>query len=172
MASQENKADLIGGVNIQAGDPHLKRALFDMSTTAQINDSLRLGGAMLQRNGEESGRLHKARRGAGRLRGTEGALTSRACWWRPRSSAIRTKRRKLRSEAHQEALADALMKGIQAYFRAQSTTCEEPTGVVRHRFWPCRRDVHRTSRPCGPDTTQPGSGATPATRFTAEVIRS
>ena len=33
---------------IHAGDPHLKRALFDMSTTAQINDSLKLGGAMLR----------------------------------------------------------------------------------------------------------------------------
>jgi N-acetylmuramoyl-L-alanine amidase len=58
MASQENKADLIGGVNIQASDPHLKRALFDMSTTAQINDSLKLGGAMLREIGQ-IGRLHK-----------------------------------------------------------------------------------------------------------------
>ena len=40
MADKENKADLIGGVNIKAQDVHLARALLDMSTTAQINDSL------------------------------------------------------------------------------------------------------------------------------------
>jgi N-acetylmuramoyl-L-alanine amidase len=114
MASQENKADLIGGVNIQASDPHLKRALFDMSTTAQINDSLKLGGAMLREIGQV-GRLHKPgveQAGFAVLKAPDipSVLVETAFISNPEEEA------KLRSEAYQEALADSLMKGIQAYF--------------------------------------------------------
>ena len=114
MASQENKADLIGGVNIEASDPHLKRALFDMSTTAQINDSLKLGGAMLREIGQV-GRLHKAgveQAGFAVLKAPDipSVLVETAFISNPEEEAL------LRSEAHQEALADALMRGIQSYF--------------------------------------------------------
>jgi N-acetylmuramoyl-L-alanine amidase len=44
MANRENAADLVGGVNLKAKDPTVQRALLDMSTTAQIKDSLKLGG--------------------------------------------------------------------------------------------------------------------------------
>ena len=47
MADKENKADLIGGVNVKPQDAHVARAMLDMSTTAQINDSLKLGSALL-----------------------------------------------------------------------------------------------------------------------------
>ena len=43
LANKENQADLIGGLNVRAKDQHVQRALLDMSTTAQINDSLTLG---------------------------------------------------------------------------------------------------------------------------------
>ena len=114
IASQENKADLIGGVNIEASDPHLKRALFDMSTTAQINDSLKLGGAMLREIGQV-GRLHKAgveQAGFAVLKAPDipSVLVETAFISNPEEEAL------LRSEAHQEALADALMRGIQSYF--------------------------------------------------------
>jgi len=58
MADRENKADLIGGINIKSHDVHVTRALLDMSTTAQIKDSLKLGSELL---GEirSVGRLHK-----------------------------------------------------------------------------------------------------------------
>ena len=114
MASQENKADLIGGINIQAGDPHLKRALFDMSTTAQINDSLKLGGAMLREIGQV-GRLHKGgveQAGFAVLKAPDipSVLVETAFISNPEEEVL------LRSDPYQEALADALMKGIQAYF--------------------------------------------------------
>lgn len=114
MASQENKADLIGGVNIKASDPHLKRALFDMSTTAQINDSLKLGGAMLREIGQV-GKLHKSgveQAGFAVLKAPDipSVLVETAFISNPEEEA------KLRSETYQDALADALMKGIQAYF--------------------------------------------------------
>ena len=58
MAERENKADEVGGVNVAVQDPHVLRAMLDMSTTAQIKDSLTLGGEVLQRIGKV-GRLHK-----------------------------------------------------------------------------------------------------------------
>ena len=114
MANQENKADLIGGVNIKASDPQVKRALFDMSTTAQINDSLKLGSAMLREIGQV-GKLHKSgveQAGFAVLKAPDipSVLVETAFISNPEEEE------KLRSEPYQEALADALMKGIQAYF--------------------------------------------------------
>ncbi len=116
MASQENKADLVGGVNINASDPHLKRALFDMSTTAQINDSLKLGSAMLRQIGGV-GKLHKGsveQAGFAVLKAPDipSVLVETAFISNPEEEE------KLRSESYQDALADALMKGIESYFAA------------------------------------------------------
>jgi N-acetylmuramoyl-L-alanine amidase len=58
LAKRENDADLIGGINIDVPDPYLKRVLLDLSQTATINDSLKLGGAVLQELGEVN-TLHK-----------------------------------------------------------------------------------------------------------------
>ena len=59
MAERENAADRVGGVNA-AGvqDPQLLQAMLDMSTTAQIKDSLALGREVLGRLGGV-GQLHK-----------------------------------------------------------------------------------------------------------------
>ena len=58
LAKQENDADLIGGVNLGIKDPYLKQTLLDLSQTASINDSLKLGKAVLQEMGGIN-RLHK-----------------------------------------------------------------------------------------------------------------
>ncbi|MDB5828295.1 MAG: cell wall hydrolase/autolysin, partial [Variovorax sp.] len=60
LANKENQADLVGGVNVGSQDAHVQRALLDMSTTAQINDSLKLGTAMLGEIRSIGARLHKA----------------------------------------------------------------------------------------------------------------
>jgi N-acetylmuramoyl-L-alanine amidase len=114
MANQENKADLIGGVNIVAHDAQVKRALLDMSTTAQINDSLQLGGAMLREIGSV-GRLHKpkveqASFAVLKAPDIPSVLVETAFISNPDEED------KLRSAAYQDHLADALMKGIKAYF--------------------------------------------------------
>ena len=72
MANRENASDLVGGVNLNAKDESVLRTLLDMSTTAQIKDSLKLGGEVLGQIGKV-GRLHKAQRRAGELRRAEGA---------------------------------------------------------------------------------------------------
>lgn len=114
MADKENKADLIGGLNVKAKDAQVTRALLDMSTTAQIKDSLQLGGAML---GEikRVGKLHKpkveqASFAVLKAPDIPSILVEAAFISNPEEET------KLNSDAYQEQLADALMKGIEGYF--------------------------------------------------------
>ncbi|WP_293660377.1 N-acetylmuramoyl-L-alanine amidase [Rhodoferax sp. OV413] len=114
MANQENKADTVGGLNVQAKDATVQRALLDMSTTAQINDSLKLGGNLL---GEikRVGKLHKPRveqASFAVLKAPDipSVLVEAAFISNPVEEA------RLNSDDYQNKLADALMRGIQAYF--------------------------------------------------------
>ncbi|MDD2917896.1 N-acetylmuramoyl-L-alanine amidase [Rhodoferax sp.] len=114
MAAKENKADVIGGLNVRARDAQVKRALLDMSTAAQIKDSLQLGGAMLREIGRV-GKLHKPRveqAGFAVLKAPDipSVLVEAAFISNPDEEA------KLNSDAYQIQLADALMRGIEAYF--------------------------------------------------------
>lgn len=114
MAAKENRADLIGGVNIKARDNHVAHALLDMSTTAQINDSLKLGSALLGEIGSV-GRLHKRnveQAGFAVLKAPDipSVLVETAFISNPDEEA------RLRSEGYQEQLADAIMRGIHRYF--------------------------------------------------------
>jgi N-acetylmuramoyl-L-alanine amidase len=114
MADKENKADLIGGVNVRNHDTHVARALLDMTTTAQINDSLKLGSALLGEIGNV-GRLHKVKveqAGFAVLKAPDipSVLVETAFISNPEEEA------RLRSDDYQEQLADALMRGIQRYF--------------------------------------------------------
>ncbi|WP_298925039.1 N-acetylmuramoyl-L-alanine amidase [uncultured Ramlibacter sp.] len=115
MADKENKADLVGGLNVKTQDAHVARAMLDMSTTAQINDSLKLGGALLTEIGGIGARLHKRnveQAGFAVLKAPDipSVLVETAFISNPDEEA------KLRSEAYQEQLADALMRGINRYF--------------------------------------------------------
>ena len=114
MANQENRADAIGGLNIQTRDAHVQRALFDMSTTAQINDSLKLGGEMLG-NIRRIGKLHKPaveQAGFAVLKAPDipSVLVETAFISNPQEEAL------LISEDYQNKLADALMQSIERYF--------------------------------------------------------
>ncbi|RFO95440.1 N-acetylmuramoyl-L-alanine amidase [Rhodoferax lacus] len=114
MAAKENKADLIGGLNVRAKDATVQRALLDMSTTAQINDSLKLGKNLL---GEikRVGKLHKgsveqASFAVLKAPDIPSVLVEAAFISNPTEEA------KLNSDAFLNKLADALMRGIQGYF--------------------------------------------------------
>jgi N-acetylmuramoyl-L-alanine amidase len=114
MADKENKADLVGGLNVKAKDPQVKHAMLDMSTTAQIKDSLQLGSAMLREIGRV-GKLHKPRveqASFAVLKAPDipSVLVEAAFISNPDEEA------KLNSDAYQEQLADALMRGIVRYF--------------------------------------------------------
>ena len=116
LANKENDADRIGGVNLGVKDSLVQRAMLDMSTTAQIKDSLVLGDAVLREIGAV-GRLHKRnveRAGFAVLKAPDipSVLVETAFISNPEEE------RKLRSESYQNDLANALINGIQKYFAA------------------------------------------------------
>ena len=114
LANKENDADNIGGVNVQGHDKQLASVLFDLSTTAQINDSLKLGKAVL---GEIGGinRLHKGsveQAGFAVLKAPDipSILIETAFISNPEEEA------RLKDNDYQDKLADAVVKGIRQYF--------------------------------------------------------
>jgi N-acetylmuramoyl-L-alanine amidase len=114
IADKENRADLIGGVNVKAHDAHVARAMLDMSTTAQIKDSVKLAGALLGEIGNV-GRLHKRgveQAGFAVLKAPDipSVLVETAFISNPEEE------QRLRSDEYQVRLADAIMRGIERYF--------------------------------------------------------
>jgi N-acetylmuramoyl-L-alanine amidase len=114
MADRENAADMVGGVNIKARDPSLARALLDMSTTAQIKDSLHVGREVLGQIGRV-GKLHKGeveQAGFAVLKAPDipSILVETAFISNPEEEA------NLRDPAYQARLVDALVTGMKRYF--------------------------------------------------------
>lgn len=114
LAKKENEADLIGGVNIDVKDVYLKQTLLDLSQTATINDSLKLGKAVL---GELGGinRLHKGsveQAGFAVLKSPDipSILVETAFISNP------DEERKLKDDAYQDKMARAILSGIKRYF--------------------------------------------------------
>ena len=114
LANKENAADLIGGVNIATRDKQLAGVLLDLSTTAQINDSLKLGNAVLREIGGIN-RLHHGeveQAGFAVLKAPDipSILIETAFISNP------DEEKRLNDDAYQERLADAVVKGIRRYF--------------------------------------------------------
>ena len=114
LAQKENEADLIGGVNMANKDAHLVRTLLDLSQTATINDSLKLGKYLLANLGNVN-TLHKnnvEQAGFAVLKAPDipSALIETAFISNPEEE------RRLNDDAYQEKLAEAIVKGIREYF--------------------------------------------------------
>ncbi len=114
MANRENAADAVGGVNIKSKDAAVLRAMLDMSTTAQIRDSLKLGSEVLGQIGKV-GKLHKAsveQAGFAVLKAPDipSILVESAFISNPEEEA------RLRDPEYQAQLVRALAVGIQRYF--------------------------------------------------------
>jgi len=114
MAAKENQADLIGGVNVRHQDSHVAHALLDMSTTAQINDSLKLGSALLGEMGHvgqlHKGKVEQASFAVLKAPDIPSVLVETAFISNPDEES------RLRSDAYQDQLADAIVRGIHRYF--------------------------------------------------------
>ena len=114
LAQKENAADLVGGVNIAVKDPMLAKTLLDLSQTATISDSLKLGKAVL---GEIGGinRLHKGsveQAGFAVLKAPDipSILIETAFISNPEEE------RRLNDEAYQDKMAEAILSGMKKYF--------------------------------------------------------
>ncbi|RZT43017.1 N-acetylmuramoyl-L-alanine amidase [Cupriavidus agavae] len=125
LANKENNADLIGGTNMGNKDAQVSRVLLDLSTTAQINDSMQVGKAVLQEIGGVN-RLHKGsveQAGFAVLKAPDipSILIETAFISNPEEE------RKLNDDAHQEQLANAILRGIKAYFAKNPPLSKNPS---------------------------------------------
>lgn len=116
LAQKENQSDLIGGVSFDVKDPYLARTLLDLSQTATINDSLKLGKSVLDHMGTMN-TLHKRQveqAGFAVLKSPDipSILVETAFITNP------DEERKLNDNAHQDKLVSAILSGIKKYFAA------------------------------------------------------
>jgi N-acetylmuramoyl-L-alanine amidase len=116
LAKRENDADLIGGINLDVRDPYLKQTLLDLSQTATINDSLKLGRSVLGEIGELN-TLHKnavEQAGFAVLKAPDipSILVETAFITNP------AEERRLRDDAYQARMAAAIMGGLKRYLAA------------------------------------------------------
>lgn len=114
LAKRENEADLIGGVNIGGKDPYLARTLLDLSQTATINDSLKLGKAVLNELGGINA-LHKGaveQAGFAVLKAPDipSILVETAFISNPEEE------QRLNDQDYQNKMASAIVAGIKRYF--------------------------------------------------------
>lgn len=114
LAKRENEADLIGGVNLDVKDRYLAQTLLDLSQTATIQDSLKLGKSVLNELGGINS-LHKAQveqAGFAVLKAPDipSILVETAFISNPEEE------KRLSDVAYQDRLAQAIMKGIKRYF--------------------------------------------------------
>ena len=114
LAKSQNEADMIGGVKIAGKDKYLAHTLFDLTQTATINDSLKLGKAVLGKMGDLN-KLHKPKveqAGFAVLKAPDipSILVETAFISHPEEE------RKLVDPAFQQDMAEAILSGVRTYF--------------------------------------------------------
>jgi N-acetylmuramoyl-L-alanine amidase len=114
LAEKENASDLIGGVSLPIRDPALARTLLDLSQTAQISDSLKVGRHVLAEIAEHNA-LHKPaveQAGFAVLKAPDipSILVETAFISNP------DEEQKLKSDRHQQRFAESIGDGIRRYF--------------------------------------------------------
>jgi len=114
MANKENSSDLIGGINVKVKDKQVAHLILDMSTTAQINDSLKVGNSVLRNIGDFAP-LHKNKveqAGFAVLKAPDipSILIETAFISNPQEE------KRLNNENYQERIAEAILAGIKDYF--------------------------------------------------------
>ena len=113
LAKKENDADLIGGVNIDVKDKYLAQTLLDLSQTATIDYSLRLGNSVLGELGQvntlHKGRVEQASFAVLKAPDVPSILVETAFISNPEEE------KRLNDEAYQEKIARAILAGIKRY---------------------------------------------------------
>ncbi|NLB30163.1 MAG: AMIN domain-containing protein [Alcaligenaceae bacterium] len=113
LANRENQADMIGGVDFGVHDKSTASVLLDLSTTQQIQDSLKIGHRVLSAlgkvNGVHSRRVEQAGFAVLRSPDTPSILVETAFISNPQEEKF------LRSKSNQKALAQGILRGLQDY---------------------------------------------------------
>ena len=113
LAKNENEADLIGGVSIDVKDKYLAQTLLDLSQTATIDHSLRLGNAVLGEIGQvnmlHKGQVEQASFAVLKSPDVPSILVETAFISNPEEE------KRLNDEAYQDRLARAILGGIKRY---------------------------------------------------------
>jgi len=113
LAQRENAADLIGGVNLDVKDRHLARTLLDLSQTATLNDSLKLGRAVLGElggiNALHKGQVEQAGFAVLKAPDIPSILVETAFISNPEEE------KRLIDENYQDKMAEAILRGIKRY---------------------------------------------------------
>jgi len=124
MANRENASDSVGGVSVKVKDAQVMRAMLDMSTTAQIKDSLRVGSEVLTRIGKvgklHRGQVEQASFAVLKAPSIPSILVETAFISNPQEED------KLRDPDYRHQLVEALFTGIDRYF------AKNPP-IARHR---------------------------------------
>ena len=114
LAKKENESDLIGGVSLDDKDPVLARTLLDLSQTATINDSLKLGKAVLAQIGAintlHANRVEQAAFAVLKSPDIPSILVETAFISNPEEE------RRLNDEEYQDKLVTSILAGIKKYF--------------------------------------------------------
>jgi N-acetylmuramoyl-L-alanine amidase len=114
MANKENASDLIGGINIKTKDQQVANLLLDMSTTAQIKNSLQVGNSILKQIGGfaplHKGNVEQAGFAVLKAPDIPSILVETAFISNPQEEA------RLNDENYQDRIAEAIFKGIKEYF--------------------------------------------------------
>jgi N-acetylmuramoyl-L-alanine amidase len=114
MANKENSSDLIGGVNIKTQDKQVANLLLDMSTTAQIKDSLQVGTSILKQIGGfallHKPKVEQASFAVLKAPDIPSILVETAFISNPQEEA------RLNDDAYQDKIAEAILRGIKDYF--------------------------------------------------------
>ena len=124
LAQRENSADLIGGINTKVKDVYLRQTLLDLSHTAQITDSLKIGKAVLEELGGIN-TLHKTQveqAGFAVLKAPDipSILVETAFISNPEEE------KRLTDEAHQDKIAQAIVAGILRYLEKMPARTGSP----------------------------------------------
>ena len=113
LARKENEADLIGGVNLDVKDRYLAQTLLDLSQTATIDHSLRLGDSVLKHLGAVNtlhrGHVEQASFAVLKAPDVPSILVETAFISNPKEE------KRLNDEAYQDKLAHAILDGIRDY---------------------------------------------------------
>jgi N-acetylmuramoyl-L-alanine amidase len=114
LATKENAADLIGGVNVGVKDSHLAQTLLDLSQTATLNDSTKAAKAVLAEIGGvnqlHKGEVEQAAFAVLKAPDIPSMLVETAFISNP------DEEKRLLDDDYQDKLAEAMLRGIKRYF--------------------------------------------------------